>query len=79
MGTHNGFGQASGLEEREAQENRVPHDAPDASDDVIRKGDRLDQHRIDADADHDQVKDTMFLITVKLQNIMLMLVKKCKT
>ena len=54
MGTHNGLRQASGLEEREAQKDRVSHDAPNASDDVIRKGDRLDQHRIDGDADHDQ-------------------------
>ena len=54
MGAHDRFGQASGLEEREAQQHRVAHDAPDAPDDVICKGDRLDQHRIDADADHDQ-------------------------
>ena len=54
MGTHNGFRQASGLEEREAQKDRVSHDTPDASDDVIRKGDCLDQHRVDGDTDHDQ-------------------------
>ena len=54
MGTHNRFRQASGLEQREAQEYRVSHDAPDASDDVIRECDRLDQHRIDGDTDHDQ-------------------------
>ena len=54
MGAHDRFGQASSLEEREAQKHRIAHDTPDASDDVIRKGDCLDQHRIDADADHDQ-------------------------
>ena len=48
------FGQASGLKEREAQKDCVSHNAPDTSDDVIRKGDCLDQHRIDGDADHDQ-------------------------
>ena len=53
-GIHNRFRQASGLEEREAQQDRVSHDAPDASDDVIRECDRLHQHRIDGDTDHDQ-------------------------
>ena len=49
MGTHNGFRQGSGLEEREAQKDRVSQNAPDASDDVIRECDRLDQNRIDGD------------------------------
>ena len=53
-GIHNRFRQASGLEQREAQQHRVSHDAPDASDNVIRECDRLDQHRIDSDTDHDQ-------------------------
>ena len=54
MGAHDRFGQASGLEKREAQKHGVAHDAPDTSDDVIRKGNRLDKHRIDANADHNQ-------------------------
>ena len=54
MSAHDRFGQASGLEKREAQKHGVAHDAPDTSNDVIRKGDCLDKHRIDANADHNQ-------------------------
>ena len=53
-GIHNGFRQGSGLEEREAQKNRVSQNTPDASDDVVRESYRLDQNRVDGDADHDQ-------------------------
>jgi len=42
----------TGLKQGEAQKNGVAHNPPDRTDDVITECDRLNQHRINAYADH---------------------------
>ena len=54
MSRENALGQCAGLKQSEAQQHRVPENAPDGSDDIIRNRHTLDQHRIDADADHNE-------------------------
>ena len=54
VGREHALCKRTGLEQGEAQKNRVSHDTPDRSDNVLAESDRLHQHRIDADADHNQ-------------------------
>ena len=55
MRPEQGLGEAAGLEKREAQEDRVPHTAPDGAGNVVAaQGDALHQHRVDAHADHNE-------------------------
>lgn len=42
------------LKQGEAQKDGVAHNTPDRTDDVITECDRLNQHRINAHADHNQ-------------------------
>lgn len=44
----------TGLKQGEAQKDGVAHNTPDRTDDVITECDRLNQHRINAYADHNQ-------------------------
>ena len=50
----NGFCEASGLEQREAQNNRVRCHREQSRMNVVCDNHAVDQHRIDADADHDE-------------------------
>ena len=52
MGIEDRFGEAAGLEEREAQEDRISRDLKDAGMDVVGEDDALHQHGIDRHADH---------------------------
>jgi len=54
MRAENALGKASGLEQREAQQHRIAHARPDSGDDVRIRGNALNQHGIDAHADHDE-------------------------
>ena len=47
------FAEAAGLEQREAQKDRVSHAGPDRPGEVPIRGDTLYQHRINPHADHD--------------------------
>ena len=49
-----GFTDASRLEQAEAQKHCVAHAAPDRAGNVLRRPDFLDQHRRDADDNHNQ-------------------------
>lgn len=49
-----GFGQTSGTKQGEAQQNCVPHAAPEGGGDVCTGWNALDQDGVDADADHDE-------------------------
>src|SRR5574344_506903 len=49
VGREHALCKRTGLKEGEAQKNRVSHDTPDRSDNVLAESDRLHQHRIDAD------------------------------
>ena len=53
MGVQHTPGKAPGLEQGEYQQDRVPHNAPEGRDDIRSERDGLDQHRVDADTDHD--------------------------
>ena len=44
----------TGLKQGEAQKDGVAHNTPDRADDVVTECDRLNQHRINAYADHNQ-------------------------
>ena len=50
----NGFCEASGLEQREAQNARVRCHREQRRMNVVCDDHAVDQHRIDADADHDE-------------------------
>ena len=54
MRCKHGFCEASRLKEGKCQQNRIAHNAPYAADDVIRKGQVLNQNCIDAHTDHDK-------------------------
>ena len=54
MGIEDGFGKTSGLEQGEAEQNRVAQGGPYGLDDVNFRGNVLDQDGIDADTDHDE-------------------------
>ena len=54
VGREHALCKRTGLKEGEAQKNRVSHDTPDRSDNVLAESDRLHQHRIDAHTDHNQ-------------------------
>ena len=54
MRVKNTLTQTPRLEQREAQQHRIPHARPNRLHDVRVDGDALHQHRIDADANHDQ-------------------------
>lgn len=47
------FAETAGLEQREAQKDRVSHAGPDRPGEVPISGDTLYQHRINPHADHD--------------------------
>lgn len=54
MGIEDGFGKTSGLEQGEAEQNRIAQGGPDGFDDVGFRGNVLHQDGIDADTDHDE-------------------------
>ena len=54
MRCKHGFREASRLKQRKCQQNRIAQNAPNAADDVIRKGQVLNQNCIDAYTDHDK-------------------------
>ncbi len=54
MGIEDGFGKTSGLEQGEAEQNRVAQGGPYGLDDVSFRGYVLHQDGIDTDADHDE-------------------------
>lgn len=54
MRCKHGFCEASRLKQRKCQQNRIAHNAPNAADDVIRKGQVLNQNCVDAYTDHDK-------------------------
>lgn len=48
------LGQRAGLEQCKAQQHRVSRHAPDAHNNVIGEDNAPDQHRVNADANHDE-------------------------
>ena len=54
MGVEDAAGEGAGLEQGEAEQDGVPNDAPDGGDGVGCEGDALDEHRVNAHADHDE-------------------------
>ena len=54
MGVEDAAGEGAGLEQGEAEQDGVPNDTPDGCDGVGCKGNALDEHRVNADADHDE-------------------------
>jgi len=54
MRGENTLTQTPRLEQREAQQYRIPHTRPNRLHNVRVDGDALHQHRVDADANHDQ-------------------------
>ena len=54
MCSKDGFRYAAGLEQTEAEQNRVAHTAPNGPGYIRCLSDLLDQHRIDADNHHNQ-------------------------
>ena len=47
-------GESAGLEQGEAEQDGVPNDTPDGCDGVGCKRNALDEHRVNAYADHDE-------------------------
>src|SRR5699024_2785266 len=54
MCVENAAGEGAGLEQRETEQDSVTNDAPDGGDGVGCKGNALDEHRVNAYADHDE-------------------------
>ena len=54
MGVEDAAGEGAGLEQGEAEQDGVPNDAPNGGDGVGCKGNALDEHRVNAYADHDE-------------------------
>lgn len=54
MRSEQAFCKAAGFEQRVAQQHRVAQALPDRHGDIIPHGDILHQHRVDADADHNE-------------------------
>ena len=54
MCAQNAPGNGTSLEQRKAQQHRVPHDAPDRVDGIPGYGNILKQNRVDRHADQDQ-------------------------
>ena len=54
MGVEDAAGEGAGLEQGEAEQDGVPNDTPDGCDGVGCKGNALDEHRVNAYADHDE-------------------------
>ena len=48
------LGERSRFEQRETKKHRISENSPDGRDDVIRIGNVLNQHGINADTDHDE-------------------------
>ena len=54
MGTQQSFGDRAGLEQREAEQHGIPHDAPDRVDGIPGYCNILEQNSVDRHADQDQ-------------------------
>ena len=54
MGVQDTAGNGAGLKQREAEQDGVADDTPDGADGIGCKGHSLDEHRIDAHANHNQ-------------------------
>ena len=54
MGVEDAAGESAGLEQGEAEQDGVPNDAPNRGDGVGCKRHALDEHRVDAHANHDE-------------------------
>ena len=54
MRSKDGFRQAPGLEQHEAQKNRVPHASPDGVHHIAVRGDTLHQHGVNRHAHHNE-------------------------
>ena len=54
MGVENTAGEGAGLEQGEAEQDGVTNDAPNRGDGVGCKRNALDEHRVNAYADHDE-------------------------
>ena len=54
MCVENAAGEGAGLEQGEAEQDGVTNDAPNRGDGVGCKRNALDEHRVDAHADHDE-------------------------
>src|SRR5699024_162959 len=54
MGVEDAAGESAGLEQGEAEQDGVPNDTPDGCDGVGCKRNTLNEHRVDAHADHDE-------------------------
>ena len=54
MGTQQSFGDRAGLEQREAEQHGIPHDAPDRVDGIPGNRYRLYQHGVNRHTDEDE-------------------------